>query len=55
MFRTAHPAPPSVPLCEPTHPPPPHPRRDPMIDHIEDRMELKALVDKYATESDKGN
>ena len=26
-----------------------------MIDHIEDRMELKALVDKYATESDKGN
>ena len=26
-----------------------------MIEHIEDRMELKALVDKYATESDKGN
>ena len=22
------------------------------MDHIEDRMELKALVDKYATESD---
>ena len=26
-----------------------------MIDHIEDRMELKALVDFYATESDKNN
>ena len=25
------------------------------MDHIEDRMELKALVDKYATESDKNN
>ena len=26
-----------------------------MIDHIEDRMELKALVDYYASESDKNN
>lgn len=26
-----------------------------MIDHIEDRLELKALVDRYATESDRNN